>query len=42
MVQPINMDILSNMAALYQQQISQNNHQALSSSMPQPHHEQGR
>ncbi|KAG4109015.1 hypothetical protein AAZX31_06G189700 [Glycine max] len=42
LTQPINMDILSNMAALYQQQISQNNHQALSSSMPQPHHEQGR
>ncbi|XP_020227575.1 transcription factor UNE10 [Cajanus cajan] len=37
--QPINMDILHNMAALYQQQMSQNNHH-LSSSISQPH--QGR
>ncbi|KAG5035399.1 hypothetical protein JHK87_010309 [Glycine soja] len=43
LTQPINMDILRNMAALYQQQMSQNNHQALMSScMSQPHLEQGR
>lgn len=42
LTQPINMDIMNNMAALYRQQMSQNNHQALSSSMSQPHHEQGR
>ncbi|RDX62463.1 Transcription factor PIF7, partial [Mucuna pruriens] len=42
LTQPINMDILNNMASLYRQQMSQNNHQALSSSMSQLHHEQGR
>ncbi|TKY73339.1 Transcription factor UNE10 [Spatholobus suberectus] len=42
LTQPINMDILNNMAALYRQQMSQNNHQALSSSVSQPQHEQGR
>ncbi|KAL2340722.1 hypothetical protein Fmac_008662 [Flemingia macrophylla] len=36
--QAINMDILNNMAALYQHQMSQNNHN-LSSSISQPHHE---
>lgn len=38
----VNMDILNNMAALYKQQMSQNNDQALSSSIYQPRHEQGR
>ncbi|KAK7411373.1 hypothetical protein VNO78_02806 [Psophocarpus tetragonolobus] len=37
LTQSINMDIITNMAALYQQQMSKNNHLALSSSMSQPH-----
>ncbi|KAK7304666.1 hypothetical protein VNO77_42551 [Canavalia gladiata] len=40
LTQTVNMDILNNMAALYRQQMSQNN-QALSNNMSQQHHQHG-